>query len=128
MPGFFVRLLITTLSLWVASAIVPGIEITGTGTMLLAAILLGVVNAIIRPIVFLLTLPITVLTLGIFLLFINAAMLGIVASLLDGFVISGFSAALLGALIVGGVSWWASYLIGPHGNFEVLIIRRDRKI
>ena len=70
--GFFVRMLISALGLWLASRIVPGIEITATGTLLFAALLLGVVNAVVRPVVILLTLPITVLTLGLFLWVVNA--------------------------------------------------------
>lgn len=67
MHGFVIRLLISTAGIWVASAIVPGIEIVGGGTMLLAANLLGIVNAIVRPVLIILTLPITVLTLQILL-------------------------------------------------------------
>ena len=77
--GFFVRMLISALGLWLASRIVPGIEITATGTLLFAALLLGVVNSVVRPVVILLTLPITVLTLGLFLWVVNAAMVGVVA-------------------------------------------------
>lgn len=126
MPGFFMRLLISVVGLWLASAIVPGITFNNTNTMLLAAILLGVVNAIVRPIAIILTLPITVLTLGIFLLVINAAMLNLVASLLDGFTITGFGSALLGSVIISVVSWWASWSIGNSGRYEV-IITRDRR-
>lgn len=124
MQGFLVRMLITALGLWVASAIVPGMEIRGFGTLLGASILLGVVNAVVRPLVFLLTLPITVLTLGLFLLVINAAMLGIVASLLESFAIKGFFSAVLGSVIVSLVSWFASWFIGPRGRFEVMIVGR----
>jgi putative membrane protein len=99
-------MLITALGLWVASVAVPGMEISGLGTVLGAAVLLGFVNALVRPLVVLLTLPITILTLGIFLLVINAAMLGLVASLFDGFVLHGFWSAVFGAVIVGLVSWF----------------------
>ena len=125
MPGFFIRWLITAIGLWIAAAIVPGIEIQNTETLLLAAILLGIVNAVIRPILFILTLPITVMTLGFFLLMINAAMLGLVAALLDGFMIQGFFSALLGSLIISLVSWWSSWSIGPRGRIEMLVIRKD---
>ena len=123
--GFFVRMLISALGLWLASRIVPGIEITATGTLLLAAFLLGVVNAVVRPVAILLTLPITVLTLGLFLWVINAAMLGVVAWLLSGFQIAGLGSALLASAIVSITSWLASWHIGPRGRHEVLIIRRD---
>ena len=124
MQGFLVRMLITSLGLWVASAIVPGLEIQGFGTLLGSAILLGVVNAVVRPVLVLLTLPITIVTLGLFLLVINAAMLGLVASLFKSFAIQGFISALLGSVIVSLVSWFASWFIGPRGRFEVLIVRR----
>ena len=90
MPGFIVRLAVNILALWVATALVPGVEIYGAGTFILAGILLGVVNALVRPILLLLTLPFTVLTLGLFVLVINAAMLGLVSVFLEDFTISGF--------------------------------------
>lgn len=124
MPGFIIRLLITAAGLWLAAAIVPGMEINSAGTLFLAAILLGLVNAIIRPIVFVLTLPFSIITLGFFILVINAAMLGLVAAMLDDFALSGFLSALMGSIIVGLVSWWASWYIGPDGKFEVLIINK----
>lgn len=125
MPGFILRTLINAFGLWIASALVPGLSFTGGGTLLLAAFLLGVFNAVIRPILILLTLPITVLTLGIFLFVINALMLMLVAALLDGFLLSGFWAALFGSLIVSITSWFASWYIGPRGKFEILVVRRD---
>jgi putative membrane protein len=124
MSGLLVRLLITALGLWLASAIVPGIEIRGAGTLVAAALLLGIVNAFVRPVIVVLTLPITVLTLGVFLWVVNAAMLAIVAAMLDGFVIRGFFSALLGSFIVSLTSWIAAWYIGPTGHFEVLVVRR----
>jgi len=124
MPGFFVRLLIAALGLWLAQALVPGVTIVGTGTLFVAALLLGVVNAFVRPFLVLLTFPITVVTLGLFLWVINAAMLGLVARLLDGFTLHGFGSALLGALVVSITSWIASWYVAPSGRFEVLIVRR----
>lgn len=114
MQAFLIRLLINALGLWLASAIVPGIAIQGTGTLILAALLMGVVNALVRPLAFILTLPITILTLGLFLLVINAAMFALVAALLTGFTVSGFWAALFGWLIVCIVSWFASSFIDPR--------------
>lgn len=123
MIGFGIRLAITALGLWLAQRIVPGIEIQGTGTLVAAALLLGIVNAVVRPLAVLFTLPITVLTLGLFLLVVNAAMLGLVAGLLDGFQIAGFGAALLGSLLVSLTSWVASWYIGPKGRVELLVVR-----
>jgi putative membrane protein len=124
MAGFLIRMLITALGLWVASRVVPGIEISGFGTLLGSALLLGFVNAVVRPLLVLLTLPITIMTLGIFLLVINAAMLGLVAFLFDDFVINGLFSAIFGSVIVSLVSWFASGFIGPKGRFDVMIVRR----
>ena len=125
MSGFLVRLLVAAAGLWLAQALVPGVEIHGAGTLLVAALLLGVVNAFVRPLIVLLTFPITIVTLGLFLWVINAAMLGLVARLLDGFALHGFGSALLGALIVSLTSWIASWYVGSSGGFEVMIVRRD---
>jgi putative membrane protein len=125
MKGFLIRLAIGMLALWVAQAIVPGVEIQGFGTLLLAAFLLGLVNALVRPVLVILTLPITLLTLGLFLLVVNAAMLALVAAMLDAFTISGFWAALFASLVVSLVSWLASGWIGPSGRFEVMVVERD---
>ena len=124
MAGFLIRMLITSLGLWVASRIVPGMAISGFGTLIGSALLLGFVNAVVRPLLVLLTLPITIITLGIFLLVINGAMLGLVASLFDNFTLSGLFAAILGSVIVSLVSWFASWFIGPKGRFDVMIVRR----
>jgi len=117
-------MLITAAGLWLASLLVSGIDIASGGTLLLAAFLLGIVNAVVRPVVVLLTLPITVLTLGAFLLFVNAAMLGLVAWLLSGFSVAGLLSALGGSLIVSITSWVASWYIGPKGRFEILVVER----
>jgi putative membrane protein len=111
MNKFLIRLIINTLSLGLASYIVPGIHVDGIMTLIIAAFLLGIVNAIIRPVLVILTLPVTILTLGIFLLVINALMLALVAWLLPGFSISGFGAAFLGWLIMCLIGWVTSGLI-----------------
>jgi putative membrane protein len=100
MTKFLLRAVIAALGLWIATQLISGLSITDPITLLLAAVLLGVVNAFVRPILVILTLPISILTLGFFLLVINAGMLGLVALLLPNFTISGFGAALLGAIIV----------------------------
>ena len=118
MKGFLVRLLITALGLWVAAAIIPGITITGVGTLVVSALLLGLVNALIRPIILILTLPLTVLTLGLFILVVNGISLGIVAWLVPGFHVAGLLAATLGAIIVGLTGWFASAFVGGSGRIE----------
>jgi putative membrane protein len=124
MPGFLIRSLITAVGLWLASVIVPGIAITTPGTLILAALLMGLVNALVRPVAILLTLPVTVVTFGFFLLVINAAMFGLVAAMLNNFHVSGFFAALFGWLIVSVTAMVASWFIGANGRYEVLIIER----
>lgn len=124
MQGIFVRMAIAMLGLFLAAAIVDGVTIEGTGTFILAALLLGLVNGIIRPIAFFLTLPITIITLGLFLLVLNAGMFGLVAALLDKFTVSGFWAAIFGALIVSITSTISSWYIGPKGKYELFVIRR----
>lgn len=124
MAGIIVRTLIIALGLGLAAVIVPGVVIRGSVTLLVAALLLGLVNAIIRPLVFLLTLPITLVTLGLFLLVINAGMFGLVAAMLDDFHVSGFWSALFGAVIVSVTSMLASWFIGPRGSYEIMIVER----
>lgn len=98
--GFLIRLLISAFSLGLASRLIPGFYVADWTTMFLAAFLLSIVNAVLRPILVLLTFPITLVTLGLFLLVLNAAMLGLVAWLLPGFAISGFIPAFLGWLLM----------------------------
>ena len=125
MAGIIVRTLIGMLGLLLASALIPGVQIEGVGTYILAALLLGLVNAFVRPIAFLLTLPLTIITLGLFLLVLNAAMFGLVAAMLDKFTVAGLGSAMLGALLVSITSTIASWYIGPNGQVEILVIRRD---
>lgn len=117
MTGFLLRAVISAIGLWLASLWVPGVHFASTGTLILAGILLGVVNALVRPIAFILTLPITILTLGLFLFVLNAAMVALVAWIVPGFHLEGFKAALLTAIIVWLTGWIGSWLIG-HRGFE----------
>ncbi len=114
LAGFLLRWFIVALALWVAVALTPGLYAKGNGDLLLAALVLGAVNAFLRPILFWLTLPITVLTLGIFLLFLNAAMLGLAGWLVPGFEVDGVFAAVMGAIIVSIVSLVLSRAIAPR--------------
>lgn len=112
------------LGLFLASQLIPGVGIEGTGTFIIAALLLGLVNGFIRPVMFILTLPLTIVTLGLFIFVLNAAMFGLVAAMLDNFQVSGFWSALFGAIIVSITSTIASWTIGPDGRYELLVIRR----
>jgi len=113
------------LGLYLASMMIPGVQIVGTGSFIIAAVLLGLVNGFVRPIAFLLTLPITIVTLGLFLLVLNAAMFGLVAAMLDNFSVAGLGSAIFGAIVVSITSTIASWYIGPDGRYEVYVIRRD---
>ena len=124
MQGIILRTLITLLGLFLASSIVPGVSIEGTGTFVLAALLLGLVNALVRPVAFVMTLPLTIVTLGLFLFVLNAAMFGLVAAILDEFTVSGFWAAVFGAIIVSISSTVASWFVGPSGRYEIFVVRR----
>jgi len=112
MAGLIVRTLIIALGLGLAELILSGVTIHGTGTLFGAALLLGLVNAVVRPIVVL------------FLLVINAGMFALVAAMLDDFQVAGFFSALLGAVIVSITSMFASWYIGPKGSYEVMIVNR----
>ena len=124
MEGFLIRALLVAIGLWLASKIVPGIDFNTTETLLAAALLLGIVNAFVRPIIIILTLPITLLTLGLFLLVINALMIMLVAWFLPGFLVAGFWSAVFAAIIVSLTSWVMSGWIGPRGRVEVMTVRQ----
>jgi putative membrane protein len=108
---FLLRWLVNALALWIAAEVVPGIAVAGPGNLLLAALVIGLINAFIRPILRILTIPITILTLGLFLLVLNALLFWLAAALVPGFAVSGFVAAFLGALILAVVSFALSFLV-----------------
>ncbi len=122
--GFLIRMAITAGGLWLASELVDGIWARDAATRGWAALVLGLVNAVVRPIAILLTLPITLLSLGLFLWVINAAMFGLAAWFLDGFEVAGFGSALLGAVIVSLTGWVGNGFIGERGRYEVVRTRR----
>ncbi len=126
MTGFLLRTALVAVGLWLATQLLPGLEFDGPITLLAAALLLGIVNAVIRPLAILLTLPLTLVTLGVFLAVINAAMLGLVAWLLDGFRLNGFWSALLGSLVVSLTSWVGSGLMSNDGKLEVVVVKKRR--
>jgi len=124
LQGIILRTLINALGLALAALLIPGIAIRGLFTLLFAALLMGLVNALIRPIIVIVTLPITIVTFGLFLLVINAGLFALVAALLSGFEVTGFFAALFGWLIVSIVGGVTSLIIGPNGRYEVLVVER----
>jgi putative membrane protein len=118
MIGFLVRGLVTALGLWIASATLRGVHSNGFLSILGAGLVLGIVNALIRPILVILTLPITIFTLGLFLLVVNGLMVLLVSKLMKGFSVDSIWWAMLTAIVVTIVGWAANAFIGPHGRFE----------
>lgn len=112
MARFFARVIFAALGLALAAFLLRGVGYNGIVDLLLAALLLGVLNAIVRPILFILTLPLTIVTLGLFLLVLNAAMIGLVAWMLPGFWVQGFWSGVAAAVIVGLASWVGGVIIG----------------
>ena len=110
MRNFLVRLALNALALFVIAHIVPGISV-GVVSALVAALVLGAVNAVVRPVLVILTLPVTLLSLGLFLLVINAAMFGLAAALVPGFVVHGFGAALAGSVLYSIAGWATNHYI-----------------
>lgn len=111
MGAFIIKVIIAAVALWIADWLIAGIETDGWVTLLIAGLLLGLVNAFVRPIVTILTLPLTLITLGLFLLVVNAAMIGLVGLLLPGFQVDGFWPAILAAIVTGVVSWIGQALL-----------------
>jgi putative membrane protein len=124
MLGFFVRAALVALGLWLATVWVPGVYIDGPTTLILAGVLLGIVNSIVRPVAIVLTLPMTIVTLGLFLLVINAGMVALVAWMLPGMRLSGFWSAFWAAVLVSVTSMVGSWFVGSKGKIEVIVKRR----
>ena len=118
MRGVLLRWLVLTAAVLTASWLLDGIRVNGIFPALLAAALLGILNAILRPLLILLTLPLNILTLGLFTFVINALMLMIVSAIIPGFYVRGFWTAVLGALIIGGASWLLNRFVGSEGKVE----------
>lgn len=112
MIRMLLQAVVTALGLWLASEWIPGVEVLSTGSLIAAAVLLGIVNALVRPVLTFVTLPITFITFGLFLLVVNAATIGLVAMMLGGFNIIGFWPGIGAAVITGLVSCIAGWFIG----------------
>ncbi|MBU2613927.1 phage holin family protein [Patescibacteria group bacterium] len=126
MAGIIIRWIISALGVLLISYLFDGIEVKGVGWAFITALFLGIFNALIRPVLLILTLPINVLTLGLFTLVINGLMLWLTGSLLAGFNVHGFWPAIGGALILSLISMAASSLIGGKGRVEAIEMRRSR--
>ena len=122
MKGLLLRWLILSVAIMVAAYLFPGIQVSGFGSALVAALILGILNAFFRPILIILTLPINVLTLGLFTFVINAFLLMMTSGVTGGLVVDGFGSALLGSLIISVVSWLLSSFINDQGRIQSLDI------
>ena len=121
--GFVLRVVVNTVAIVVAAKLVPGIEVDGVLAAVAAGLLLGVINAVVRPILLVLTLPITLVTLGLFLLVLNGLCFWLVAAVVKGFQVAGFWPAVLGALVVSVVSWVVTLLVSDSGKV-IMLTRR----
>lgn len=119
MRGFLARLFITAFGLWMADLLLAGVRFDGVASLWIAALLLGVVNAIVRPVLIVLTLPFTLVTLGLFIFVVNGAMVLLVAWLMPSFHVEGLMAAILASIVVGLTGWLANAFVGDRGTVEV---------
>jgi putative membrane protein len=124
MKGIVLRWLILTLAILVAAYLIEGIEVRGFGSALLAAALLGILNAVFRPILILLTLPITILTLGLFTFVINALLLMMASGVIGGLEVHGFWAAFFGSLIISLISWLLNSFINEQGSVGYIDLKK----
>jgi putative membrane protein len=122
--GFLIRVLMNALAIYFAAAIVPGIELSGTMAALGSGLVLGLVNAVVRPILIIMTLPFTLLTLGLFLFVLNGLCLWLTSWLVKGFEVHGFWAAVLGSILVSVVSWLLTTSVSDRG--QIVVIRHWR--
>ena len=127
MKGLLLRWLILTFAIMTAAYLFSGIHVSGFGSALFAALVLGILNAFFRPILFVLTLPINVLTLGLFTFVINAVLLMMTSGIIGGLVVDGFGSALFGSLIISLVSLLLSSFISDRGRVESIDIELRRR-
>lgn len=126
MKGLLLRWLIQTIAIYAAANLLDGIEVSGFGPALLTAAVLGILNAFLRPVLLLLTLPINILSLGLFTFVINALMLKLADVVIAGLTITGFWPALVASLVISLVSWLLSLFVNDKGQIGVVEMRRGR--
>lgn len=124
MRGLIIRWVTTALALWLTSFIVKGIAIEGIGSLFFAAVVLGIFNAVLRPLVLLITFPINLVTLGLFTLVINGAMLKLTSEVVRGFSVTGFWSAVIGALLLSAISFALNLFINDAGRVQYLYVER----
>jgi len=127
MKGLFIRWLVLTLSILAAAYLFEGIEVSSFASAFFAAAVLGILNAFFRPILILLTLPINLLTLGLFTFVVNALMLMLTSSIISGFHVQGFWSAVFGSLVISVASWLLTSMVSDEGRIEVIVLRRRGK-
>jgi putative membrane protein len=128
MRGLIIRFVVTGVAVLLASQIVPGIVVESAGAGLAAIVLLALLNALVRPLLYLLSIPLIIMTLGLFIVIINAILLQLTASLVKGFVVEGFWAAFWGALIISVVSSILNLMISDQGKVEVVVHRPPPRV
>jgi putative membrane protein len=126
MRGLLIRWLILTAAILAAAHLLDGIVVSGLPAAIFAALILGILNALFRPILLILTLPLNILTLGLFTFVINALLLMMVSGVLGGFEVQGFWPAFIGALIISVISWGLTSLISDEGRFQTIELRKRR--
>ncbi len=124
MRGLVVRWFVTAFGLWLISQLISGIEIQGVGSVFVAALVLGVLNAFLRPLVLFITFPINLLTLGLFTFVINGFMLWLTSGVVRGFAVHGFWSAVVGALLLGLVSFALNVFVSDSGRIEYIYVER----
>ena len=127
MKGILVRWLILTGAILIASYVLDGIQIHGFFSAFFAAAILGILNAFFRPIIIVLTLPINILSLGLFTFLINAFMLKMASGVIPGFAVHGFWSAVLGSLLISVVSWLLSSFVNERGTVEYIDLKFDKR-
>ena len=124
MKGLFIRWLILTAAIMFASYVIEGIVVKGFFSALLAAAVLGILNAFFRPILIVLTLPINILSLGLFTFIINAMLLKMVSVVISGFEVYGFWSAVFGSLLISVVSWILSSFVNERGRVQYIDLKK----
>lgn len=124
MRGLFLRWLILTVAIMFASYLMDGIHVSGFFSAFFAAAILGILNAFFRPILILLTLPINILSLGLFTFLINAMLLKMASGVISGFEVNGFWSAVFGSLVISLVSWLLSSFISEEGKVSYIDLRK----
>lgn len=126
MKGLFIRFVVTGVAVLLAAQIVPGIRVDSVSAGVAAVIVFSLLNAVVRPVLYLLSLPLIVVTLGLFIIVINALLLQLVAWLVKGFVVEGFWPSVWGALLISVVSTILNIWVSDQGRMEV-VVHRDRR-